>query len=231
MESIKSISSDIVKENYFGLSYSSQIKIFDLYSDYLVLPSDLYFFKNVFHKYISIIKKFVEFKTNFSKYDDMQRKELRKIISKCKGKINPNNQINYDVEQSYICQSLDDDVIEKYINEFFSYSKKNEVALELATYYSDLIDYSFHDFLKLCESNKDMFNNEIRKISDDFYSLYLIMNTVDRMKYIWHLSNFNSEIDNDLSKGFSDDSKYLKPVSSVDDERTKKLSKYFKMDN
>jgi hypothetical protein len=90
----------------------------------------------------------------------------------------------------------------------------------------------------LFSSNKDFFNSEVKKISSEFYSLYLVMNTVDRMKYIWYLSNFqifSSEITNggelDIYDIFKGDDEFIKPIHQGSKEKMEKssvLSKYFK---
>lgn len=234
------MSENEVKINFFGLSYSSQIKILELYlNDIKMFDSSDY--EKIFEKYLIVIKKFYDFKGRFKLFSDDDRKRMRMLIYKCRSKINPNNVI--EIDDLYNCHFsciIDDSVIDKYIYDFFSYSCEERfmIASDFFDYYSDIADYNFGEILGLFDYNRDFFNNEIRKISGDFYSLYLFMNTVDRMKYIWYLCNFDvftSEhvVDNiDMYHIFESDRVFINPLHLGSKEvlgSSKKLSKYFKV--
>jgi len=248
-----SLSNDYIRSNFFGLSYVGQIKLFKLYMSDLN-DDEVCFFNNVFGKYISIIEKFVEFKSLFFSYDNEVKSDLRKIVYNNKLRTNLNNNNigldnNYYIDcdemlnnSLYFPELILDYDVEKYIYDFFSFSKQKraKIALDLANYYSIIKDFNFKQLLSLCESNKDFFNNEIRKLSKDFYSLYLSLNTIKRMTFIWCLSYFNTcEVDdirretNECLKRFSGDREFVNP-SWVNNkkifEKKKILYKYFTID-
>ena len=103
---------------------------------------------------------------------------------------------------------------------------------------------NFKQLLALCNGNCDLFNGEVKALSKDFYSLYLSMDVVQRMSYIWCLSHltpfvkydFLSYVTDPMHKCFSHDDEFIEPdfIDVVDDDHTlkykKRLSKYFKMD-
>ena len=161
---------------------------------------------------------------------------MRSLIDKCKSKIGNETEV---IDYGFCFDKVNDIFVDKYVYDSFSYSKDRRVgiAFEFFNYYSKIINYDFNQVLGLFESNKDFFNQEIKKISVEFYSLYLSMSTVDRMKYIWYLSNFNvftSEHANDgefdIYDVFSSDSNFIKPLHMGSKESlgtSKKLSKYF----
>lgn len=254
MEKMFKLPEDEIKSNFFGLSYTSQINILDLYLNEIEDTSSAEFNK-VFEKYKSIISKLVEFKSCFPEYDDSDREKLRSIISKCRNKINPNNIISYidydsfincndDLYISLYCpKKIDNDFVDKYIYDSFSYSRerRKKIVFELMDYYSEISNLNFNQLIMLCNSNKDMFNREIKLLSNDFYSLYLLMDTSSRMKYIWYLSYYNLfnkhdrfEQHEEYSEGtkcFSNDNTFINPKESClsYSGNIKVLSKYFKM--
>lgn len=65
MEKMVQSAEDSIKFNFFGLDYSSQIKIMNLYLERLDDVNDVKRFKEIFGRYIVIINKFIEFKSNF----------------------------------------------------------------------------------------------------------------------------------------------------------------------
>ena len=59
------------------------------------------------------------------------------------------------------------------------------------------------------------------------------MDTVDRMKYIWYLSNRNCSLSlDDVISDFKRDNNFVKPIQKVifDSNKLSILSQYFKMD-
>ena len=235
------MSENEIKFNFFGLSYSRQIMILDLYLNDMKMVGSIDEYKKIFEKYLLIVKKFYEFKNHFKLFCDDDRKKMRDLIYKCKSKINSNNEARVNNFCYYSSSSIDDSLIDKYIYDSFSYSKEKRImiATDFFNYYSDIIDYDFEEILELFNCNRDFFNNEIRKVSGEVYSLYLFMNTVDRMKYIWYLCHFeifSSEhglVSNiDVYDIFESDSKFIKPLHLGSKEvlgSSKKLSKFFKV--
>ena len=239
---MEKVSENFVKENFFGLSYAGQVKIYNLYLD------DFRGVKDLFEKYISVIEKFIEFKSSFCSFDSDKRSELRKVISRCEkfnGFIDVND-LSYsdDLRCSLVSpKKIDDCFVDKYIYDWFSCSieRRMEIVDEFINYYSLISDFDFNQILSLCFSNKDFFNREIKQLSYDFYSLYLCMDVVNRMMCIWHLS-YSSYMDDGLKKDervrlkkmFYDDNEFVTPMQSSGEitlDKRKKLSKYFKMDN
>lgn len=247
---------DIIKENFFGLSFTGQIKIFNFCSEILEnygSEDDYRYFNSIFSKYIKVISKFCEFKSNFSLCDLETVKKLRKRVDLIKSKINIDDQFKDQNEDCYIecCEdiqmyypnSISDSFVDKSINELYSRSRGYLVVkcLELADYYSKINDMDFLGRLRLCNGNRDLFNSDVKRISKDFYSLYYSMNTVERMVYIWHLSFYNSlfiddkhEYDDatDFINCFSQEKNF---VGVIDSEHIrpganrKALAKYFKL--
>lgn len=254
MEELVQLPEDEIKFNFFGLSYISQINILDIYLKEIE-DTNRAEFDNVFEKYRNIINKFIEFKSHFYKYDDSDKDKLRGIISKCRNKINPNNHIKYGdfdcfincddtlYASLYYPKEIDNDFVNKYIYDSFSYSRerRKQIVLELLDYYSQISNLNFDQLFMLCNGNKDMFNREIKLLSNDFYSLYLLMDTSSRMKYIWYLSYYNlfNKCDEAIKQAnrkniecFSDDNRFINPFkeSSLNTcGNIKVLSKYFKM--
>jgi len=232
---------DIIKCNYFKLSLSGQMKIYYLYLNDLKDTMYYSYFKSVFSKYIKVVSKFSKFKDDYSSYTSEDKKNSRFLIGKCRKKINPNNKVNCDDVNYYLYDSklIEDSFVDNYIYDYFSYSKRKKlkIALEFISCYYGIINYDFEQILGLFSSNKDSFNQEIRNLSGEFYSLYLLMNTTDRMKYIWYLSNIdiidNCDEEADISNVFKNDKKFIKPLhygSKQLSGRYKILCKYFKMD-
>lgn len=232
---------DEIKNNFFCLSFSRQIKILDLYLNDIKMIDSPGKYDKIFEKYLLVVKKFYEFKDCFKLLSDDDRKKMRSVICKCRSKINPNNFI--EITDSYNCNydSIDDSVVDKYIYDSFSYSKSERImiASDFFDYHSDIVDYNFDEILGLFDFSRDFFNNEIRKISGEFYSLYLLMGTVDRMKYIWYLCHFDVfssehalEDNLDMYHVFETDRVFIKPLHLGSKEvigSSKKLSKYFKI--
>ena len=99
MEKNKYLPEDIIKCNFFRLSLSSQIKIYEMYLNDLKNFEDTRyydFFKEMFKKYISIVRKFNSFKSDFSSYTNDDKNDLRYLINKCRNRINPNNSVVVD---------------------------------------------------------------------------------------------------------------------------------------
>lgn len=201
---------NIIKENFFGLSYSRQLKILDLYLIELKGTPKYDELKKTFIKYATIIKKFDEFKTIFPEYNDEERKNLREIIKKSEQKIKNNKQFlnNKELETEeklykslYSPKRIEDSFVDKYINDSYSYRKerKKEIALELLDYYKCIKKIKFNQTLKLCEGNKNLFDNEIRLLSKDLYSKYIFMDTIEKMLYIWYISHYNLQTDKQTS--------------------------------
>ena len=100
------------------------------------------------------------------------------------------------------------------------------------------------DIPKMKKWNTNIFlekSNKNNILSNDFYSLYLLMDTSSRMKYIWYLSYYNLfnkhdrfEQHEEYSEGtkcFSNDNTFINPKESClsCSGNIKVLSKYFKM--
>ena len=229
---------DIIKCNFFRLSLPSQIKIYEMYLNDLRGTRYYIFFKEMFKKYISIAKRFNKFKAEFSSYTNDSKNNLRNLISKCRYKINPNNSVLVD-SYSNIYQDAVDDIsdsfVEKYIYDSFSYDriKRKRIVLEFISCYSQIYEYDFEKLLYLFSGNKDLFNNEIKTLDSNFYSLYLYMDTVNRMKYVWHLAHFDifnsDEYDEKLDEiyyFFEEDSTYIETLHQGNyvPSRVRKLS-------
>lgn len=195
MSSNKNYNESYIKFNFLGLSYSKKVDILDAYLGDLSSLDVSDDYKKVFDKYMIVAKKFNEFKSNFSEYSDDDRKKMRELIERCKTKINPNNGIrSYEIISYYNSLGVRDDVADDYIrNVYYTYdvSKRMSIADDLFTYYGELSDFNFDEILGLFRCHKDFFNSEIKKIDHDFYPFYIRLNTVDRMKYIWHLAHFS----------------------------------------
>ena len=232
---------DIIKFNFFGLSFSRQEQIIDMYLNDVDLVDYDGEYDKIFEKYLIVARKFSEFSNHFGAFGDEDRKKMRELIEKCRSKINPNNEIRVNEDCQYTSNHISDKFVDQYISDSF-YNKKSKriaIASDFFDFYSDIENYSFDEILGLFNSKKDFFNDEIRKISIEFYSLYLLMNTVDRMKYIWYLSNFQVFTSEDVVGGeldmfdvFKGDSKFIKPIHQGSKENVEKsnvLSKYFKM--
>lgn len=229
---------DIIKCNFFRLSLSSQIKIYEMYLNDLKGTRYYDFFKKLFKKYIVIVKKFDSFKSDYFSYTNDHKADLRYLISKCRYRINPNNNIavdSYSNKYQSDVVELSNSFVDKYIYDSFSYDKfkRRRIVLEFIACYSDIYKYDFEKLLHLFSFNRDMFNNEIRNLDSNFYSLYLCMDTVDRMKYIWYLSNRNYSLSlDDVISDFKCDNNFVKPIQKVkfDSNKLSILSQYFKMD-
>lgn len=231
---------DVIKFNFFGLSFSRQKQILDMYLNDVNIEDYNGEYDKIFEKYMIVARRFSEFNEHFSAFDDEDRKKMRELIEKCRIKINPNNEIRLNEDCQYSSNRVSDKFVDKYIHDSFSYKKvkRIDIASDFFQFYSEIEDYSFDEILGLFSSNKDFFNSEVKKISSEFYSLYLVMNTVDRMKYIWYLSNFqifSSEITNggelDIYDIFKGDNEFIKPIHQGSKEKMEKssvLSKYFK---
>ncbi len=258
MDNNKKLCEDIIIENFFGLSYTGQIKFFNFCSEILEnygTEDDYKYFNDVFSKYIKVISKFCEFKTNFSSYDVETINKLRKRVDLIKSNINLDDQFKnqnddyyidcYEDIQMYYPNSFSDSFVDNSINELYSRSRGYLVlkSLKLADYYSKIKDMDFLSRLRLCNGNRDLFNPDMKKISKDFYSLYYSMDTVERMVYIWHLSFYDSlfiddkyEYDDAMEfvNCFSKEKNFV-PVLARDYIRPganiKVLSKYFKLDD
>lgn len=242
---------NIIKYNFFGLSYSRQIMILDSYLSDLRLTDSCDDYKKVFRKYMLVSKKFNDFKDSFGSYTDEDRRKMRELINYCRTKINPNNEVRVDENASYYnALSINDYRVDEYIRDIY-YSKNVIERIGIVdgffSYYNEIVDYGFDEILSLFRCKKDFFNSEIKKIDNEFYSLYIRLNTVDRMKYIWHLAHFDvftSENYNDgildMYDDFRNDDTFIKPlhrgsrVSKLVSEPKDKvnrigLSKYFKI--
>lgn len=234
------MSENIIKMNFFGLSFSRQIQVLDLYLNDMKMTEYYDECAKTFEKYMLVVKKFSDFRDSFKVYSDDDRKRMRELIDKCRVKINPNNEIKLNDDCQYGSNSVSDQFVDKYIHDSFSYNKvkRIEIASDFFDYYSDISTYNFDDILGLFNGNREFFNSEIKKISGEFYSLYLLMNTIDRMKYIWylcHFQEFTSEhvFDNevDMYGIFNGDCQFIKPLhqgSKENMEKSSVLSKYFK---
>lgn len=231
---------DAIKFNFFGLSFSRQNMILDMYLNDVNIEDYDGEYDKIFEKYMLVARKFSEFNDHFAAFGDEDRKRMRELIEKCRAKINPNNEIRVNDDCQYSSNRISDKFVDEYIRDSFSYSrvKRIDVASDFFEFYSEIEEYSFDEILGLFNSKKDFFNDEIKKISSEFYSLYLVMNTVDRMKYIWYLSNFqifSSEVTNDgeldMYGIFNGDDEFIKPIHQGSKEKMEKssvLSKYFK---
>lgn len=228
---------DIIKCNFFRLSFSRQLRIYELYLNDMKETRYYGYFKKLFEKYIDIVSKFDVLKSDFFDYDDSDRKVLRHILNKYRSKINPHNKLNLSNSIVFDSCSIDDSFVDKYIRDSFSYDKQRriQIVLEFIACYSQIDKYSFEQLLFLCDGNRDSFNHEVRVLDSNFYSLYLCMNTVDRMKYIWYLSHFSEMkecVDGSINELFSDDEEVLKPMhfgSRELEDKNHVLSKYFNM--
>lgn len=227
---------DIIKCNFFRLSLPSQIKIYEMYLNDLKNTRYYDFFKESFKKYISVVNVFNVFKSEFPNYTNDQKKDLRYIIKKCRERINPDNKIklsSYSNECQNMADKISDAFVEQYIYDSFSYGKlkRIRIVLEFIACYSKISKYSFEEVLTLFSGNKNLFDSEIRSLDSGFYSLYLSLATVDRMKYIWCLSNRNcSLLLDDLLSDFKRDSTYVKPMRKVNIKNIDEYRKRFKMD-
>ena len=232
---------DVVKFNFYGLSFSRQEQILDLYLKDIDSVDYDRVYDRIFKKYMIVARKFSEFSDHFSTFSDEDRKKMRKLIEKCRSRINPNNEIRVNEDYQYTSNRISDKFVEQYIYNFFSYKKSKRIAIafDFFDFYFDVESYNFDEILGLFNSKKDFFNDEIKKISIEFYSFYLLMDTVDRMKYIWYLSNFQIFTSEDVIDGefdmydvFKDDSEFIKPLHQGSKENVEKsnvLSKYFKI--
>lgn len=239
MEKMVQSAEDSIKFNFFGLDYSSQIKIMNLYLERLDDVNDVKRFKEIFGRYIVIINKFIEFKSNFYGYDECDKKELRNIVSSCRQKIKHDNGFDCVLKNSY--QKFNNDFVNEYIRDSYSYSKDKMkgIVLDFLDCYSFISRWNFDFLLMLCDEHRDFFNSEIKKISHEFYSSYLSMDVVSRMKYIWYLSHYDllNKCDESIQKEnsenikcFSNDEKFIDPVKeSFKPHNIKVLLKYFKV--
>ena len=195
MSSEHSYKESYIKFNFLGLSYPKKVEVLDSYLSDLNNLDVSYEYKNVFNKYMIVAKKLHEFKHNFDKFNDDDRKKMRELIERCRTKINPNNGIrSYEINSYYNSLDVKDEVVDDYIrNTYYTYDvgRRMSIADDLFTYYGELVDFKFDEILGLFRCHKDTFNSEVKKIDRDFYSLYIRLNTVDRMKYIWHLAHFD----------------------------------------
>lgn len=235
MEKMVQSAEDSIKFNFFGLDYSSQIKIMNLYLERLDDVNDVKRFKEIFGEYIVIINKFIDFKSKFYMYDNSYKNGMREMISSCRKKINHDIGSDCVLKNSY--QKFDNDFVKEYIRDSYSYSKDKMkgIVLDFLDCYSFISRWDFDFLLMLCGEHRDFFNSEIKSISNDFYSLYLSMDVVSRMKYIWYLCQYEPfELRNRqaLSKYFKIESSHEENVGSKNDKfgngKSKTLSKYFK---
>ena len=224
------LTDDYVRDNFFGLSFSRQLKLLEICSNDLK-DTDYYdYFNGVFNKYSSVILKLEDFKENFCKFDDSGRANLREIIINCRERVNSSNRFNMNrnkfflecssdlYDSLYYASKIDDFALDKYIYDSFSYDKERRVqlAFNLAYNYSCIRDMNFKQLLNLCGSNSGFFNGEVKSLSKDFYSLYLSLDTVQKMTYIWYMSHLNPCVNSDELeigdyKGFSGDSEFVNP--------------------
>jgi len=247
------LTDDYIRDNFFGLSFSRQLRLLDICSNDLKDTDYCDYFNGVFSKYSSIISKLSEFKYNFCKYDDSGRNDLRRIISSCREKVTPRNNVyinndkffldcNIDLYDSlYSASKIDDSAVDKYIYDSYSYDKERRVqlAFNLAYNYSCIRDMNFKQLLNLCGSNSEFFNGEIKMLSKDFYSLFLYMDTVQRMTYIWYMSHLSPNVNSDEFDNYKDfigDSEFVNP-GVIDNKKYlieknlyDKFSKKFKLD-
>lgn len=255
MDKFNKLPEEVIRDDFFGLSYTSQIKIFNFYLEILSNYGDIddyKYFRDVFLKYMKLISRFCEFKSRFSEYDNETIKMVRDRINFLRSKITPDNKVKIDDDffvdscediQMYYPNTITDSFVDEYIYNAYSYSRKKsvEICLDFANHYSKIKELDFQERFRLCNGNKDLFNPEIKKLSNDFYSLYYSMGTIERMTYIWHLSFYDSlYIDKNYGYDetleyiniFSDekifvrliDSDYIRPTTN-----RKALSKYFKI--
>lgn len=251
----KILTDDYIRDNFFGLSFSRQFKLLDICSNDLK-DTDYYdYFNVVFSKYTSVISKLKDFKENFCKYDDSGRANLREIILNCRERVTPGNRVSVNrnkfflecdsdlYDSLYYASKIDDSAVDKYIYDSYSYDKERRVqlAFNLAYNYSCIRDMNFKQLLNLCGSNSDFFNGEVKSLSKDFYSLYLSMDTVQKMTYIWYMSHLNPCVNSDELeigdyKGFSGDSEFVNPgvINNkkylIEKNLYDKFSKKFKLD-
>lgn len=215
---------DIINLNFFNLSFSSQIKVLELYLSNV----DGSEYDKVFERYMLVVRKLLEFKDRFSCLSVDDRKKMRDLIGRYKDKINSNSV--FVSEDNFYCDSLiiTDSVVNDYIN-------KNEFdPTSFFDYYSYVFDYDFSKILGLCRHNRDFFNEEIKELSNDFYSLYINLNTIDRMKCIWYLANFEEFSSDKFNESwkekyscFEGDSTFIKPLHRGSREGSRVLSKFF----
>lgn len=250
MGSNKNYNERYIKFNFLGLSYPKKIEILDIYNSDLSRLDVSYDYSSVFNKYMIVAKKLHEFKHNFDIYSDDDRKKMRNLIERCRTKINPNNSMkSYEISSYYNSLTVRDDVADNYIKDvYYTYdvSQRISIADDLFTYYGELSDFSFEDILGLFRCYKDFFNPEIKKLDHDFYPFYLRLNTVDRMKYIWHLAHFSmfnsADYDEELDEtygAFKKDDTYVETlhqgnfvpskVKQLSPGRYAELCKRFKM--
>ena len=61
------MSEDIIRHNFFGISYSRQIEILDLYLNDMICIDSYDTCMEIFEKYMIVLKTFSEFKDCFKK--------------------------------------------------------------------------------------------------------------------------------------------------------------------